>query len=74
MLDQYCKKELLRVFKTPEAVFQACGKELINCNGLGKEKGLIKKNHYFIYLFQKALKFIDEMEEYMIEMKMEILI
>ena len=32
------QKELLRVFKTPEDVFQACGKELINCNGLGKEK------------------------------------
>ena len=52
------QKELLRVFKTPESVFNASSEKLLKCTGLGKGKLRLKKfpTHQFFYIIRDILE------------------
>lgn len=63
------QKELLRVFKTPESVFDASSVELLKCTGLGKEKlKLIEKARSNHRILESSKRIVKDLEKHNIKL------
>lgn len=63
------QKELLRIFKNPEAVFSGEPEELLKCRGLGKEKlKLIEESKKDVKLQEELKKIVNDLEKYDIKL------